>query len=333
MTDKSDEMNKKGQLGGLVVEEDVAEDANNFTLELDSELRSTEQAVISQRNIGNVAGEARSWSMSRTYIQRFQPVPWFIWRLSNYVLGTPGHINKINEGFVMGLRRLLFAAASDATLGAGKKINDVKESLKILSADSIAAVAVIHSICRRLSNMEFERIWRPILEDAILRAHMGSMLGKYDSTFGQGRGMLAGFAGRAGLTILLSSGELEQAREALELLASGKEISEVGMKVYETNPLQVSAMLLSAAGCGRDAAFGTVSYAYKDDASKLVENKEQLKWLAAFTITEHIRSGKVDQIDPILWTSLSIKDDAVKTEILDNSKKLIRRGHGWGWLV
>lgn len=322
----------KERLAGLVVESDAGDSTSNFTQELETELRLTEQAVIDKRNITASPEETRSWSMARTVIQKFQPVPWFIWRLSNYVLGNPGQINNINEGFVMGLRRLLFATASDSTLGSGQKVNDVRKALKVLSADVVAATSVIHAICRRLSTKEFERIWRPILEDAILRAHIGSILGQYDSTFGQGRGMLAGFSSRAGLAILLSSGDLEQAREALELLATGKEIADVGFKVYQCNPLQVSAMMLSAAGCGRDAAFGTVSYAYQD-GTNVVENKEQLKWLAAFTITESIRAGKLDEMDPSLWESLSLNDEQTRQGILDATKKVIRRGHGWGWLL
>jgi hypothetical protein len=327
MNDNSDK--SKSDLAGLVVESDVPQDKNNFSAELENTLKLTEQAVLSQRN--NPA-ETKSWATARGIIEKFEPVPWFIWRISNFVLGTPGKIQSVNEGFVLGLRRLLFATASDPILGGGEKVNDVKKALKILGPDVIAAVAVIHAICRRLLTKEFERIWRPILEDAILRSQIGALIGAADPAFGQGRGMLAGFSSRAGLAILLSSGELEQAREALELLATGKEISEVGLKIYECNPLQVSAMMLSASGCGRDAAFGTVSYAYKDSAAK-VENQEQLKWLSAFTLTESIRVGKVQEVDEKLWQTLGLIDQTSRDEILEHSKKAIRRGHEWGWLL
>ncbi len=326
--DEKPEKNKSDP-AGLVVEEDVKEGKDNFSIEVENTLKQTEQAVIDQ--IKNPA-ETKSWTTAREVVTNFQPVPWFIWRISNFILGTPGQIHQVNEGFVLGLRRLLFATASDATIGSGEKVNDVKKALKILQHDVIAAVAVIHAVCRRLSTREFERIWRPILEDAILRSQIGSLIGAHDKSFGQGRGMLAGFSSRAGLAILLSSGELEQARQALELLATGKEISEVGQEVYKCNPLQVSAMMLSASGCGRDAAFGTVSYAYQDSSRK-VENSEQLKWLAAFTIAENIRTGKADQIENEHWEVLNLSQDSVKEEILSQSKKIIRRGHEWSWLT
>ena len=327
MNDTSDK--KKSELGGLVVESDVKEDKNNFTQEIEDTLKITEQAVIDQ--LKNPA-ESASWATARSVVAKFQPVPWFIWRISNFVLGTPGQVHQVNEGFVLGLRRLIFATASDPYLGSGEKVNDVKKALKIVAHDVIAAAAVIHAICRRLATKEFERIWRPILEDAVLRCQIGSLIGTQDESFGQGRGMLAGFSSRAGLAVLLSSGTLEQARDALELLATGKEISEVGLQVFKCNPLQVSAMMLSATGCGRDAAFGTVSYAYKDSSNK-VENQEQLKWLAAFSVTESIRVGKADQIEPKYWEILKLDNSEVQAEILDQSKKIIRRGHEWGWIL
>ena len=323
---------KGSNLGGLVVEPEPDKEKDRFEVELEKTLQQTERDVLGKRVEASSPDQARSWIKARQVIQKFQPVPWFIWRLSNFVLGTPGQINKVSEGFVLGLRRLIFAAASDPILGSGEKVNDIRKALKTVSPDVIASVSVIHAVCRRLATRQFERIWRPILEDAILRCHIGCFVGQNDENFGAGRGMLAGFASRCGLAVLLSTGELDEARRALELLATGKEIADVGMQIYECNPLQVSAMLLSAAGCGRDAAFGTVSYAYNDKNS-VVENDEQLKWLAAFTITENIRVGKIDQIEPKLWEALSLDEGESKQYVLELSKKIIRRGHSWGWLV
>jgi len=319
-------------LGGLLVEPEPDKEKDSFEIELEKTLERTEAEVLGRKDIASAPDQTRSWTASRRIIQDFQPVPWFIWRLSNFVLGTPGQVNKVSEGFVLGLRRLLFAAASDPILGSGEKINDVRKALKVVSPDVIASVSVIHAVCRRLSTRQFERIWRPILEDALLRCHIGCFVGQCHEGFGAGRGMLAGFASRCGLAVLLSTGELDQARRALEMLAAGKEISEVGMKIYECNPLQVSAMMLSAAGCGRDAACGTVSYAYQDSDSN-VENQEQLRWLAAFTITENIRVGKAEQTDPKLWAALGLESDAERADLLELSKKVIRRGHGWNWIL
>jgi hypothetical protein len=324
--------NQAADLGGLVVEPEADSDKDSFEKELERTLSQTENEVLNYKDIKNNANEAKSWQTARKIIQDFRPVPWFIWRLSNFVLGTPGQINKVSEGFVLGLRRLIFAAASDSMLGSGEKVNDMRKALKIVNPDIIASASVIHAICRRLATRQFERIWRPILEDALLRCQIGCLVGQYDEKFGAGRGMLAGFSSRCGLAVLLSMGDLDQARRALELLASGQEISEVGLKVFSCNPLQVSAMLLSGSGCGRDAAFGTVGYAFKDSALA-IENEEQLKWLAAFTITEDIRVGKSEATDIKMWKAFGLEAPEDREELLKECKKIIRRGHGWSWLL
>lgn len=318
-------------LAGLVVEPEASAEKDSFEIELERTLKQTENEVLGLKNVISGPDQTVSWQKAREVVQAFRPVPWFIWRISNYVLGTPGQMNSLNEGFVLGLRRLLFAAASDPILGSGDKVNDLRKALKIVPPDVIAAVSVIHGVCRRLATRQFERIWRPILEDAILRCQIGWNVGSFQGSFGSGRGMLAGFASRSGLAILLSTGDLDQARKALESLASGKEISEVGLQIYQCDPLQVSAMMLSAAGCGRDASFGTVSYAFKD-TEKVVENDEQLRWLAAFSVTENIRMGKVDSVPAKFWEVLGISESG-KKDLLDITKRIIRRGHGWNWIV
>lgn len=348
MTKDKDTKNKKGSIlsemaisterpsaesGGLVVEpeSETNSDKAKFENELSKTLSETENRVLLRKEVKEDPNQTNSWLKARKVVQDFQPVPWFIWRLSNYVLGTQGQIRTINEGFVLGLRRLLFATASDDLLGSGEKVNDVKTALRSVTPDVIASVSVIHAVCRRLASKQFERIWRPILDDAILRCQIGFSVGQFDESFGSGRGMLAGFASRCGLALLLASGDLDQARSALESLATGSEISQVGMQIYECDPLQVSAMMLSGSGCGRDAAYGTVSYAYKDSVSS-VENMEQLKWLAAFTLTEKLRIGRDEDIDSKLWEALGITDESNRKELFTFSKKIVRRGHGWNWI-
>ncbi len=317
----------------LVFEPPGAEkEGDSQTAEIVKTLDEHERQILEVASSFPDAGpQTQGWRHAREVIDNFRPVPWFIWRISNYVLRVPGKTNKLSEGFVMGLRRLLFAAASDKILGTGTKVNDLRKALSIVPHDAVAAVSVIHGVSRRLANHDFERIWRPILEDAILRAHIGCFVGERDEAFGLGRGMLAGFAGRAGLAILISCGELEQAKEALESLAAGEEISEVGYKVYKCDPLQVSAMLLSASGCGRDAAFGTVAFAASAPLN-VVQNDEQKKWLAAFVICENLRTGRVGKIEEQYWEILGFHSKQERKDLVDTVKIIARKGHGWGWL-
>ena len=92
----------------------------------------------------------------------------------------------------------------------------------------------------------------------------------------------------------------------MEELASGRDIGEVGLEIYGCDPLQVSAMMLSAGGCGRDAAFGTVSFAAKDGLAA-VENEEQQVWLAAFTVCEKVRLGRTADLDERYWNIFPAK--------------------------
>lgn len=316
--------------GGLIGETDSSVgQGDSFSLELERTLQQTEKEVLT---FASNVEEAETLSRARALVEKFQPVPWFIWRLSNFVFGKSGKINKISEGLVLGLRRLLFAAASDSVLGVGRKVNNVREALSVLPPDVIAAVSVMYAVNRRLSSRPHERIWKPILDDALLRAQIGYILAQNVTSFGPGRAMLAGFAGRVGLAIQIASGELDQARRSLELLATGAELGEVGLKLYGCEPLQVSAMTLSAGGCGRDAAFGTIGWSVKARRSR-AQTDDQRRWLASFAIIEGVRLGKGDAVEPEMWDALGIQSGPQRTEFLDAAKQIVRRGHGWGWIT
>ena len=323
---------KPNAKGGLVVDPKGSEGAA-FSAEIEEQLIETERQVRNVAELNANAEESRSWEKARQVVAGFKPVPFFIWRIANFVLGKPGHINEISEGMLFGLRRLLFAVASDELLGKGEKVNNVREALRIVPSDVVAASSVIHSLCRKLANQQFERIWRPILDDALLRARIGYMVGKHRKEFGAGRGMLAGFAGRVGIVILIATGELEQARQALELLATGMSIKKVGLTIYGCDPLQVSAYVLSAAGCGRDAALGVAGFSMSDFIDRLGDSPEQLTWIAAFVICEQVRLMKVEEIDKRLWENMLIQSQEQQIQLVGEVKKLLRRGHGWGWFV
>lgn len=314
----------------LEVKDDSAEDS--YQRELGQALSETEQAVTQIGSASIDLSKGRSWSSARAVVENFRPVPWFVWRLNNFVLGKPGQVAQVSEGLVLGLRRLLFAAAGDEALGSGKKTSNLREALRVIRPDVVAALSVIHAICRRLANTHLERVWKPIVDDAVLRARIGLFVGRKLPEFGSGRAMLAGFAGRAGLAVLIAQGDENQAQQALEKLAAGSTIKEVGMGVYNCDPLQVSAMLLSAAGCGRDAAFGTVSYASSNPLG-VVANDEQLRWLSAFSLCEGVRMNTADKLDYQYWSALGLDPGSDLKELSEEAKKAVRRGHGWSWLL
>ncbi len=319
----------------LVVEPPKDSDSDHFGEEFERTLKETESAIL-ELDAANDQAFSQSWKRSREVVAHFQPVPWFIWRLASFVFSRRNQPGPLPEGMVLGLRRLLFAAASDPFLGEGTKVNNVKQALDVLPSELVAAISVIHATCRRLNSFQFDRIWRPILDDAILRAQIGFLVGQGLDLFGPGRGMLAGFAGRCGLAILIASGDLEQARRYLEMLAAGADINKVGLKLYGCDPLQVGAMSLSVSGCGRDAAFGTVQYGLETSVEykiHTVNNEEQLRWFSAFSIIELARMGREREIAEPLWIALGFKDSESRAQLTQAVRTLIRRGHSLPWIV
>ncbi len=308
---------------------------NNF----DSKLKQTLE--ITQDEINTALEQARNiqipksqWEEAKKVVEEFQPVPWFIWRLANFVFGKPGRPNKAGEGMVLGLKKVLLAAASDKVLGKGQPITRTRDAIKAVRSDVVAATSVIHSISRKLATKPFARVWEPILEDAITRAHIGYFVGQMNLDFGPGRGMLAGFAGRIGIAILIATGTEYQADLALQNLAQGKTLREVGLQTYGTDPLQVSAMVLSACGCGKEAAIGTVAYANENQSTSIGDQSfDQKQWLAAFAITEHARMGQLSEVKEDHWKVLGFHQDSDKEDLSELVKLLVRKGHGWEWIV
>ena len=105
---------------GLIVEPDGSDEGeaaqDSFSQQLAETLKQTEDDVRELGVQGMNAGQSAEWHEARSVVEKFRPVPWFIWRLANYVLSEAGKIRPISEGMVLGLRRLLFAAASDEVL-------------------------------------------------------------------------------------------------------------------------------------------------------------------------------------------------------------------------
>ena len=318
----------------LLVEPQGEADQDQFRRQMEESLSDTAQAVIERTGTPPESAEGRSWQRARQVVADFRPIPWFIWRLSNFVFSRPGRPTPFPEGFVFGLRRLLCAVASDETLGTGSKVTEVRRALTVVPPDVIAAAAVIHAVCRRLVSRPHERIWRPILDDALLRAQIGHEVGGQRGDFGAGRGMLGGFAGRIGLAVLIAAGNADQAQRALEMLATGAGIAAVGLRIYECDPLQVSAMMLSACGCGRDAAFGTAAFASRDNPAQFpVDSELQGLWLATLNLTEHVRMNRPGEIPGDHWSLLGFEVDTGRERVLQEAKQSVRRGHGWSWMI
>lgn len=302
-----------------------------FQNELEGVLNTAaEEAFAKERSLGARA-DRKGWDEARDAVANFKPIPWFIWRISNYVFSGGTGARTISDGLVFGLRKILIAAASDKVLGSNRPVTTTREALRILPHDVAAAVCVLHSISRRLSSLANERIWGPLLDDAIIRAHIGFYVGQMNLDFGPGRGMLAGFAGRIGLAIMIAQGSEKQGYDALASLARGGQIKEVGEDIYELDPLKIAAMTLSASGCGKNAAFGTVSYASAEAVSE-ISNGEQLRWLAAFSTIESARMGTLENVDQKLWETLGYYGDEEKTALHDLVAILVREGHGWHWI-
>lgn len=295
-------------------------------------LQDTESALLGLAGGDGSLNQAATWNKARQMVEEFRPVPWFIWRISNFVFGLPGEIRPVPQGLVFGLRRLLFAAASDPLLGGGQRVSEIGAALKVLPPDVIASVSVIHALCRKLASKHLERLWRPILDEALVKAQIGFSVGAQEPDFGPGRGMLAGFAGSLGLAMLLACGDEPQAIKAIEHLARGATAKEVGLAHYGCDPVQVSAMTLSAAGCGRDCSFGLVNYAIHKPGC-LITNADQAQWLAAFTITELLQVNNGKAIGEDIWEFLNFPAEPERVALAEQAKRTIRRGHGWHWIL
>ena len=116
------------------------------------------------------------------------------------------------------------------------------------------------------------------------------------------------------------------------MLATGTDIAVVGISVYGCDPLQVSAMTLSASGCGRDAAYGTVGYAVIR-SGEIVENPVQMGWLSAFAVVEMVRIGKHRDIDIRYWEALGFNLGQDRGDLIDMVKTMVRRGHTLSWIL
>ena len=278
-----------------------------------------------------------SWQTASNLVAKFNPVPGVLWPVVRGVF-SGSQLGKGGQMAFWSMAPLLHAALPDKTLGkkAATTLTDsskepsLTQTIDLLGIEVAAALCFMHSVSRRASSSVPEKVSRPILDDALLRAQIGYLVGEHYSEFGVGRGMLAGFAGRCGLAIQIALGTPEQVRQTLEALAAGIEMNEVGLRVFGCDPLQVAAMALAAGGLSRDAAIGVAAFSLTDGESRASE--ESFLWLSAFSIIEEIRMGRSSEIKSRYWRALGIDASGQET-IKREATTLLRRGHSWGWIV
>ena len=314
------------------------EDSESDAKQLDEDLESVTTTLRRDELMPGGTSVGNSWDVALKVVKKYRPVPWILWRLVHGVFGKTGALGSLDPITFDLVRPLILNAAQDKMLGAARKPDApeitaqsrLEDLIKILGTDVAAALCVIHGVCRRISTSLAERIWRPILDDALMRAQIGYVMGENAPHFGRGRGMLAGFSGRSGLSILIAAGDLESAQRALEGLAAGLELREVGLKVYGCDPLQVAAMTLSAAGCSIDAALGIA--AYGTQGRGLAPSSDKFRWLSAFAVAEALRMGELESVDERYWESLHF-NQAGRDGLKEKIRQLQRKGPSWHWII
>lgn len=325
----SDPPVKKAQVSSgadLIVEADVGPETTDFRPQQEQSLSQVVETVTSFQP----TGDNKSWIIARKKIEQFRPLPWFLWRLSLSIFSKPVGAEEINEGMLLGLRRLLFAAASDPVMGAGGKVNSVKKALTILSPDVVGAVSILHSVCRRMRTFHHESLWRPLFDEALVQAQIGFELGAEAKNIGKGRAMLAGFGGNIGLAIQTAMGDTKHASDALERMSSGESPAKIGLEVYGSEPLQIGAMLLAACGCGHEAA-GGVAFAQKKVSEILEAPGLSAVWAAAAHSIEQMRRGKANQLSSEVCGCIGLEMGA-REAVAKKAIRVGRSGHSWQWI-
>ncbi len=290
-----------------------------------------EEVVAAERALANAHATARdSWEKASRIVRDYKPVSPYLWRIVHAVLGKPEKIGKPDPIMFDAMRKLVQLAARDPKLGAKKEERMTLDvAVKAIGYDTAAALCVLHGVCRRISTTLIERIWVPIIDDALLRAQIGSQIGGYCPAFGKGRGLLAGFCGRAGLAVQIAAADMTRAQRALESLAAGMDIRVAGLSIYGCDPLQVSAMMLASAGVSAEAAFGVAGFS--ENGRGITPKTPSYLWLSTFSATEYLRMDEEKRIDERYWRALGI-NDATRAEIRTDVQKILRKGHGWDWL-
>lgn len=310
--------------------ENITEDEFEEKISKEVEMASDAFAEEDRKSWGSISP---TWGVASGIVKKVKPIPWILWVMIRSVYGSTTKHSKPDPMTFSALENLVLRASQDETLYKELEppsTKSVTAVLKTVGFDTIASLCFMHSVCMRVSRTLSDRIYRAIIDDALIRARLGVILGQNSDNLNIGKPLLAGFAGRAGLAVQLASGSEEQARKALNSLASGKDISKMGVEVYGCDPLQVAALTLVAAGCNKNIAFGVATFSLPSIAESI--NEEQKLWLNMFTALEYIRTNKIDWITPEIWAALGL-NDAQREDALNDAQDVFRNGHGFAWVT
>lgn len=310
----------------------ISEDEFDATISNEVDQASKYFAEEDRKSWGTISP---SWDTASKIVKKVKPVPWIFWIMIRSVYGSSVGTSKPDPMTFLVLENLLVRASQDPSLikGMNSEVQGrktVTNIVKVLGAETVGSLSFIHSVCMRVARLLNDRIYRAIIDDALIRARLGVIVGQNSEYLDIGKPLLAGFAGRAGLAVQLASGSEDQAKKALSSLATGKDISKVGFDVYGCDPLQVAALTLVASGCNKSIAFGIASYSLPTHVGKMAQ--EQELWLNLFTLLENLRLNKIDGISDEVWTSLGF-DEVNREDTLNECQDVFRNGHGFAWLT
>lgn len=296
------------------------------------EIEKTSEFFANEQIVFNI-NDNISWNIAADIVKKIVPIPRIFWVIINSVYGRSGELRDVDPITFSIIENLLQRAIYDNDLinEVTKKDNfNLREVVALLGSDVSASLCYVYSVSRKVSRNLSERIFRAIIDDALLRARLGVLLGIEVPQIGVGRALLAGFSGRAGLAIQLASGNEDEAKIALSGLATGKDIGQVCQDVYGCDSLQVAALSLVAGGVNKEIALGISSF--NNGGKDLIIGSEQYKWFLIFSILENLRLNKLDSIPISYWSYFGVDSSSVD-KIVKSTHKIYRSGHKFSWIL
>ena len=324
-----------------IVEEQISDEEQHSGSDVDHSDELGQELDEATRLLSDspTAREAQAWKLARDIVECVRPVPVVMRNFIRPVYGRSDTLGNVSPYAFLPVSGLLKKAVMDTSFSDERRIvaPGVEESsltlsvcLEVLGFDVAAALALVHSVCRRINTTLPPRVSRALIDDALLRTRIGLYVGKYSQFLFPGQGMLIGFCGRAGLAIQIASGSTEQAEKALSSLASGREISNTCRRVYGCDPLQVAVMTLIAGGCHRNIAMGIASYSKDSNAEKETERNI---WVSGFRIIDSLRVGDFERLQDLDWDVLGFFDQVMQDQLFKDVQNMQRKGHGWRWVT
>ncbi len=275
----------------------------------------------------------KSWEAAGGIVSEVHPVSKIVWVIIRAVFSKPGIIREAHPGVFFPLDSVLCYAANQRPFLTKKEKEKVTLTtvIPLLGVDVCAALCLIHAICRRVSASMGERHWRPILETGLRRAQAGYYLGNNSSGFGRGRCMIAGFMTVTGLAVSLVRASEERREEILDLLQGGNDLDSLSLDELGCSPLQIAAITLSAAGCGKEGALALTSLSVGAPSSD--QESEEYRWIAALKLTVQLLGPEAEKAEEKYWRALGIVDEEGREGVLGELKNVTRKPYNWHWLT